>query len=145
MAGAGCVCGTFFGSGTIASGAGAGGWASGLPNAKPKSTSLALRVLLRVSVYVVVSRGRGKARTQLRAVAFAAAPLALLMVSSCPMRSPSAVNIQPSIVEERRQEKTRLVVGLKSRGACGRSQGDRGRSIFVPISPRYNWTSILRF
>lgn len=110
MAGAGCVCGGFFGSGTIASGAGPDGWANGLPKAKPKSTSLALRVLHWVSFYVMISRGRGKARTQLRAVAFAAAPLALPVVSSHLMRSQRGIYILPSIVEERRQKRRVLLL-----------------------------------
>jgi len=67
------------GSGTLDSGAGSDGPSAGPPNENPKSTALISRVLyhqLARDAYVMVSRGRG-APTQLRAVAFVAAPLAL--------------------------------------------------------------------
>jgi hypothetical protein len=132
VAGAICVCGGFRGSGTIASRAGSDGSANGLPNENPKFTSLALRVLFSVRIYVMVSRGRGKARTQLRAVAFAAAPLALPMVSDDSTEIKDIKYILASIMEERRQ-KRRVVLLVEEQRHQLRSEPRRSRPIhFCP-------------
>lgn len=73
-----------------------------------------------VCLHVVISRGIGKARTQLHAAAFAAAPLALSMVSDATHKKSSiqldimAINhILASILEERRRKRRVVVKGVE--------------------------------